>query len=326
MLLALGVVVLLLAIAVGSRFIRGFVGAIERLTGAAEVMAGGDLAQPVVVEERQLELATLGRSFERMRVALRLSQAALTQRLAEREDLIRLKEEFLANISHELRTPLNVVFGYTDILLESEERADRRDALLRIRAQSEQLLQLVRDLMTLSGLNAGKITLELCPVNVVDIVERMRLLLEHLAHGTPITALCECPASVPIIYTDPLRLEQVLINLLTNAFKFTPAGTVTLRVRHTAAERRVAFEVSDTGIGIAENELPHIFDEFRQVDGSMSRQRGGLGLGLALVRRLVALLGGEVTVVSRLHQGSTFTVELPVDHPSTRTIEPGRAA
>src|SRR5262249_34964086 len=125
-LLALGVVMLLVPIVLGSRFIAGFVRAIQRLTRSADVMAGGDLSQPVVVDDGHLELATLGRAFERMRTELRRSHAALTQRLAEREDLMRLKEEFLANISHELRTPLNVIFGYTDILLEDERDAERR--------------------------------------------------------------------------------------------------------------------------------------------------------------------------------------------------------
>jgi signal transduction histidine kinase len=250
----------------------------------------------------------------------------LTRRLTEREELIRLKEEFLANISHELRTPLNVIFGYTDMLAEDEEDAERLDTLARIRAQSDQLLQLVRDLMTLSGLNAGKVTLEVAPTSVGDLVDRLRVLPEQLAHGKPVDFVCDCPASLPVIHTDPLRLEQILANLLTNAFKFTSRGTVTLRVRHLAAERRVRFEVADTGIGIPERELPHIFDEFRQVDGSMSREHGGIGLGLALVRRLVGLLGGDVGVASRAGEGSTFTVSLPVDHPGATVVTPGRAA
>jgi signal transduction histidine kinase len=318
-LLGAGFGMLLLALAWGSRVIRGSVGAIARLTRSAEVMAEGDLSQPVGVDARHLELATLARTFERMRVELCRSHAALTERLAEREDLMRLKEEFLANVSHELRTPLNVIFGYTDMLLDDEQDATRRDALARIRAQSEQLLHLVRDLMTLSGLNAGRIALELAPVHAHDLLARVRA----LAQGRAVPATFECEGTVPVLYTDALRLEQVLANLLTNAFKFTPEGAVAVRVRHVAAADRVVFEVADTGVGIPAHELPHVFDEFRQVDGSMSRQHGGVGLGLALVRRLVGLLGGEVTVVSLPGAGSTFTVVLPVEHPS---LASGRAA
>jgi signal transduction histidine kinase len=316
MLIGMGALMLILAIAMGSRFMRRFVGAIQRLTRAAEVMASGDLSQPIVVDDRQLELAMLGRTFERMRLELRRSQAALTERLAERDELIRLKEEFLANVSHELRTPLNVIFGYNDMLLEIEEDPERRDLLDRIRGQSGQLQQLVGDLMTLSGLNAGKLSLELGPVNLVDVLDRIRTVGARLADGRPVVFLCEYASSMPIMHADPLRLEQVLTNLLTNAFKFTTQGSVALRVRHDATTTRVIFEVADTGIGIAAAELPHIFDEFRQVDGSMSRRHGGMGLGLALVRRLVALLGGDVTVASRPGEGSTFTVALPIGQPS----------
>jgi len=123
-----------------------------------------------------------------------------------------------------------------------------------------------------------------------------------------------------------MRLEQVLANLVTNAFKFTAEGSVALRVRHDRAERRMTFEIADTGIGIPARELPHIFDEFRQVDGSMSRQHGGMGLGLALVRHLTALLGGRVDVVSREGVGTTFTVALPLEQDEAAMISPDRAA
>jgi signal transduction histidine kinase len=289
-------------------------------------MAHGDLSQPVAVEQQHRELATLGRTFERMRAELRSSQAALTRRLAEREELVRLKEEFLANVSHELRTPLNVIFGYTDMLLEDETNAERRDALERIRMQSGQLVSLVADLMTLSGLNTGKITLERRRLAVAELIGPLRLLMDGLARERPITAVVDCPAELPLLYTDPLRLEQILTNLLTNAFKFTTTGTVRLRIRSLQHGRQMAFEVADTGVGIPAHELPHIFDEFRQVDGSMSRPHAGLGIGLALVRRLSELLGGTVEVESHPGAGSTFTVTLPTDDPETQSLPTGRAA
>jgi signal transduction histidine kinase len=325
LLLGIGTALLLVAVPLASLFIRGFVAAIERLTIAAEVMARGDLSQPVAVDPQHRELATLGRTFERMRAELRSSQAALTQRLAEREELVRLKEEFLANVSHELRTPLNVIFGYTDMLLEDETSTERRDALERIRVQSGQLLKLVADLMTLSGLNTGKITLERRWFSVAQLVEPLRLLMDGLARDRPLTAIVDCPDDLPLLHTDPLRLEQILTNLITNAFKFTPTGTVALRVRAADGGQQIEFEVADTGVGIPAQELPHIFDEFRQVDGSMSRPHAGLGLGLALVRRLSELLGGSVGVESRPGEGSTFTVTLPTDNPDTQSL-PGRAA
>ena len=122
----------------------------------------------------------------------------------------------------------------------------------------------------------------------------------------------DCSGLLPTVETDALRLAQLLTNLITNAFKFTRQGKITIRARHDMAREKIVFEVTDTGIGIPGHELPHIFDEFRQVDGSMSRLYGGMGLGLALVRKLATLLQGVVTVTSQVGQGSIFTVTLPL--------------
>ena len=165
------------------------------------------------------------------------------------------------------------------------------------------------------GLDAGKISLELSPVDPGDVVGRLRPLMQQLARGRPVAAVCECDPVVPLLVTDPLRLEQVLTNLVTNAFKFTAEGRVVLRVGWDEPAQRVRFEVADTGIGIPARELPFIFDEFRQVDGSMARRHDGIGLGLALVRKLMTVLGGTVEVTSRMGAGSTFAVTLPVRPP-----------
>ncbi|MBI3801500.1 MAG: HAMP domain-containing histidine kinase, partial [Deltaproteobacteria bacterium] len=308
------------ALATGAPFINGFVRPIEKLTTYAEMMARGDLSQPVMVGERRDEIATLARAFERMRSELARSRLALEQRLEEREELIRLKEEFLANISHELRTPLHVIIGYTDMLLAAEMNTNSGTALNRIRTQSEHLFRLLSDLMTLSGMNTGKLTLQISPITVPDLLARLAPLVERLRQGKEIEAVWECPTLLPSVETDALRLEQVLTNLITNAFKFTHQGTITIRAYHDTERERMVFEVADTGIGIPEPELPHIFDEFRQVDGSMSRAYGGLGLGLALVRKLATLLQGEVTVVSQVGQGSIFTLTLPLRLASYRGL------
>ncbi len=311
-LLWLGVGVVLIAIATGAPFINGLVRSIKQLTNYAQVMARRDLSHPVVVGERYDEIATLAQAFERMRIELERARVALEQRLEEREELIRLKEQFLANISHELRTPLHVILGYTDLLLDQELSDDWHNALTRIRAQSEHLFHLLTDLMTLSGLNTGKISLQISPVIVPDLLVRLSSLVDRLRQGKGIEVVWDCPPFLPSIETDALRLEQILTNLITNAVKFTPRGTITIRTRYTKAQGKVLFEVSDTGIGIPAHELPHIFDEFRQVDGSISRSYGGMGLGLALVRKLTMLLQGEMTVASQVGQGSTFTVALPL--------------
>jgi signal transduction histidine kinase len=310
-LVALGVAVLVGAVAIGGTFVRGLVRAIDGLTNHAETMALGDLSRAVVLDTRHAEIATLARTFERMRVALRQSRLALEQRVEERDELIRLKEEFLANVSHELRTPLNVIVGYAEMLADDEPEADRRDALGRIRVQSERLLTLLGDLMTLSGISTGKLSVVSELVDAREALDRLIPLVQRLRHGRPIDVVWDCPAGLPPLLTDGSRLEQMLTNLATNAFKFTPSGTITIRARYEPAGERVVFDVADTGIGIPAHELPYVFDEFRQVDGSMHRHYEGMGLGLALVKRLAALVGGEVRASSVMGQGSTFSLSFP---------------
>src|SRR5262249_29021357 len=155
--------------------------------------------------------------------------------------------------------------------------------------------------------STGKLAVVSELVHPREALDRLVPLVQRLRQGRPIEVVWECPAGLPPLLTDGARLEQMLTNLLTNAFKFTPSGRVTIRARSEAADDRIAFDVADTGIGIPEHELPFVFDEFRQVDGSMHRHYEGMGLGLALVRRLATLLGGDVRIASVVGQGSTFT-------------------
>jgi signal transduction histidine kinase len=313
-LLGLGAALTCVLLGVGIPFVRGFVRSIAELTEGAEVIAGGDLSRPVSVGRRRDELSTLARTFERMREELARSRSTLEQQLVEREELIRLKEEFLANVSHELRTPLNVIIGYTDMLGDRLLGSEERHLLSRVRAESEHFLFLLSDLMTLSGVNTGRLALDVRRVTVPELLGRLTPLVEQLRRGRDVAAVWDCPPGLPDLHTDPLRLEQLLSNLITNAFKFTENGTVTIRARHDAKRERVVFEVADTGIGIPADEIPHIFDEFRQVDGSMSRSYGGIGLGLALVKKLAGLLHGDIDVASHPKRGSTFSVTIPVAH------------
>jgi signal transduction histidine kinase len=311
LLLGAGVVLVLATMVTGGPFVAWLIRSLKSLTEHAETMARGDLSRPVTVPKRDDEIATLARTFERMRAELERSQVALTQRVHERDELIRLKEEFLANMSHELRTPLNVIMGYTDMVLDESLPPASEELLQRIRSQSEHLFQLLQDVMTLSGLNTGRITPEIHEVSVAEIFARLAPLVQGLQRGRELRVEWEAASDIPALHTDPLRLEKVLANLITNAFKFTALGVITIRARHDAERRRLEFQVSDTGIGIPAEAIPHIFDEFRQVDGSMSRGYGGMGLGLALASKLAALLEGELHVDSRVHEGSTFALSVP---------------
>jgi len=312
LLLAAGLLLAIGVIASGGSFVAGLMQALRSLTGQAAIMAEGDLSQPVTAASDYEEVITLAGTFERMRAELERSHLALTRRVRERDELIQLKEEFLANVSHELRTPLNVIIGYTDMLLDDSRQDEAKEFLGRIRSQSEHLYQLLQDVMTLSALNAGKIAVDLQTVSIPEMLSRLTPTVEACRQGKAIEVKCDVPGDLPPLVTDQSRLEQVLANLINNAFKFTPEGKVEIRARYDRLQQRLVFEVSDTGIGIPEEELDHVFDEFRQIDGSMHRPHEGMGLGLALVRKLTTLLEGDLHVDSHVHEGTTVTVSLPL--------------
>ena len=310
-----GLGMVLLAGNLGARFIDSFVGGIRVLTADAKRMANGDLSQPVVLEEREDELAILADAFERMRVELGRSRSMLEQRIEEQAEFIRMKEEFLANVSHELRTPLHVIMGYTELLAEKESDDLKRTMLGHVKTRSEQLFRLLSDLMTLAGISSEKTILQINEVRVPYMFETLAVLAERLRHEKDITVIWDVPATLPAIETDALRLEQILTNLLTNAFKFTMHGQIAVRVRYLSPQEVMVFEVVDTGVGIPNDKLSFIFNEFHQIDGSANRKYGGIGLGLAIVKQLVHLLHGTVTVSSELKNGSPFTVTIPVRFP-----------
>jgi len=325
LLLGLGLGLIAASVLVSVPSIRDFTRNITALTRHAEVMAAGDLTRPLELPQRGDELGVLAGTLERTRSELQRSRDALEERVTERDELLRLKEEFLANTSHELRTPLNVIFGYAEMLEDGEQDAERRTVIDGIRSQAARLLDLIGDLMTLSGVSAGRINVKRARVDIGQLVGRLAPLADRLAQSKEIELVWDLPPDLPPIHTDDRRLEQVLWNLLANAIKFTSRGKVALHVRHSPDARSFTFVVSDTGIGIPATELPHIFDEFRQVDGSMSRQHGGMGLGLAVARKLVMLLGGEIRVRSLEGFGSAFTVTLPQGEELGADI-PGPAA
>lgn len=229
----------------------------------------------------------------------------------------RAKSTFLANMSHELRTPLNAIIGYSDLLLKDaavqgfpQLVAD----LTNINTAGEQLLTLISDMLDLAKIEAGRLALNPELVDVPGLVDQVVATVQPLARRNQNQVAVRYPADLPAVYLDPLRLEQILLNLLSNATKFTQAGTITLGVtqRTGPAGDQIGFAVQDTGIGIAPDQLEHIFQEFTQADASTTRQYGGTGLGLAISRRLAQLMSGEITVTSTLGAGSTFTLWLPV--------------
>jgi signal transduction histidine kinase/DNA-binding response OmpR family regulator len=230
----------------------------------------------------------------------------------------RTKSSFLANMSHELRTPLNAIIGLTELLCDNAARFGTEKALeplRRVLRAGRHLLSLINDILDLSKIEAGKMDLILESVAIRPIVDEVSGVAQPLAEQNKNALEVDCPDGIGSVHADNMRLRQILLNLLSNACKFTKAGTVRLRVTSVseAGQRWVDFTISDSGIGMTEQQLGRLFQEFSQADASTTRQFGGTGLGLAISRRLCRLMGGDITVTSVPSEGSTFTVRLPAE-------------
>ncbi len=227
----------------------------------------------------------------------------------------RAKSQFLASMSHELRTPLNAILGFSELLSDDVtgryDDATRQRFLGQIHSSGKHLLQLINDILDLSKVEAGQMTLHLEPVEVADIVEDVRATVEPLARSKSIGLQISSVRGLGLV-ADASKVKQMVLNLVSNAIKFTPReGRIGIDVRGAGSRLEVA--VSDTGVGIAKEDLGRLFTEFQQLDAGPGRRQEGTGLGLALTKRFAEMHGGEVTVESTLGAGSTFTIRLPRD-------------
>ncbi len=251
-------------------------------------------------------------------IASALQNAALfeeTQRTAERlREVDRLKSEFLASMSHELRTPLNSIIGYAEVLLmgiDGDMNPETQEDVQAIFDNGQHLLRLINDVLDLAKIEAGRLNLKFEDVNVPDLLEEVKTNNMGLIHKSmkPVEFMTGVGGSFAPLHADPLRLSQILNNLVSNAVKFTEKGCIELSARQ--ENGWTVIEVKDTGIGIEAENLEKIFDKFRQVDGSSKRRAEGTGLGLAITRSLVQMHGGSITVHSKPGEGSAFIVRLP---------------
>ncbi len=232
----------------------------------------------------------------------------------EREQSSQLKSQFLANMSHEFRTPLNAILGYTHLLMngvsgELNERQTKN--LARIDCNGRHLLGLINDLLDISRIETGRMPLVLGKFPVRPLLEELRRETAPHARQASLELVVRAEGTLRQLVSDRVKVKQILLNLLSNALKFTHTGRITLTARHVASTRTTSITVGDTGIGIAPANLERIFEDFRQLDDSPTRAYGGTGLGLSICKRLAAMLGGSITVRSRPGAGSSFTLHLP---------------
>jgi signal transduction histidine kinase len=264
-------------------------------------------------KQSQDELGTLVDAINEMLAQIQARDRDLQERTTELVQANRMKDEFLATLSHELRTPLNSILGWTVLVQQGQLPPDReKSALEAIERNARVQARLIEDLLDVSRIVSGKFTLDASVVGLRQIIERAIEVVRPAAEAKNISIEFEKPSVAVGVTGDAQRLQQVVWNLLSNAVKFThERGSVIVRLDRTEQHARIS--VSDNGIGIPNEFLPHVFDRFRQADGSSTRKHGGLGLGLAIVRHIVEMHGGSVSCASAgLGQGTTFTIELPM--------------
>jgi signal transduction histidine kinase/CheY-like chemotaxis protein len=263
--------------------------------------------------------------------ALAIQNARLFREIEEKGRQLEIaskhKSQFLANMSHELRTPMNAIIGVTEMLLEDAQalgQADQIEPHERILRAGKHLLALINDILDLSKIEAGKMELHLESFAIAPLVEDVMTTIRSLAEKGGNRIVVECPEDLGAMRADATRVRQALLNLASNANKFTERGLVTVAAtrRRDGGRDWIAFAVSDTGIGMTPEQMGKLFEEFTQADASTTRKYGGTGLGLAISRRFCRMMGGDITVESTLGQGSTFTIHLPVE---AETAEDGAA-
>jgi PAS domain S-box-containing protein len=289
----------------------------------------GELIWVVTILHDLTEAIERARLYEQLKEAsaeLERKVQEATAELAEQNELLRrqhialeqasaLKSQFLANMSHEFRTPLNAILGYTHMLLHGVTGAiteNQRKSLTRIDSNSRHLLALINDILDITRIEAGRMPLNVTTFAISDLVDEVMAELEPIIRRSNLTVHRRMRGKLPQLRSDRSKVKQIVLNLLSNALKFTPSGKVTISANHSARDKVVAIAVSDTGVGIATEDQAKVFEDFRQLDSSPTRGYGGTGLGLSICRRLAQMLGGSIDLVSDVGTGSTFTLTLPV--------------
>ena len=249
------------------------------------------------------------RRYRKLKATL---QSQIEAAHSEAQKAIKAKDTFLANISHETRTPMNAIIGLSHILLQSELNDEQKTNLFKIKRSAEHLLSITNDILDYSKIEAGKLELESIQINSNDFFSHLSDIISPMAIDKNLDLIFDISPTFPMHFEgDPLRLSQILLNLLNNAVKFTEHGSVTLYAAPTDGRDAIRFEVRDTGIGLKSDQLDVLFDAFSQADNSISRKFGGTGLGLSISSELAAMMGTRIEVESRYGEGSVFAFTFP---------------
>ena len=296
-----------LALALGYVISWSMIGPVKEIEARLNRIAAGDFAQRVHVVNRD-ELGVLATNVNRMCEEL----GRLYQQL---QSFSENKSQFIANVSHELRTPLNAIIGLTEMMVTNAARfgtEKAQDPLKRVKNAGTHLLGLINQVLDLSKIEAGKLELNPASVDLTPLIDEVVGTARQLAEQNKNRLVVDAPDNLGALTVDPMRLRQILLNLLSNACKFTKQGEVKLRARKLVDGRGwIELAVADSGIGMTAEQLGKLFQEFTQADASTAQRFGGTGLGLAISRKLARIMGGDVTVTSEPGKGSVFTVRLP---------------
>ncbi|WP_305403190.1 two-component sensor histidine kinase BarA [Photobacterium leiognathi] len=311
-----------------------------RLLGELDTLKNGINAMAISLSEYHIEMQqSIDQATSDLRETLEqleIQNVELDIAKKRAQEAARVKSEFLANMSHELRTPLNGVIGFTRQMLKTKLNTSQKDYLLTIENSANNLLTIINDILDFSKLEAGKLLLENIPFDFTDSLDEVMRLLAPSAHEKGLELTLKIDNRIPPgLIGDPLRIQQVVTNLIGNAVKFTEHGNIDVSVELKSDidnNIELQFMVRDTGIGISERQQAQLFQAFSQADASISRRYGGTGLGLVITQKLVSQMGGEVSLTSRLHQGSTFwftikmnKTDLPVSQPIDTTSLEGKS-
>ncbi len=289
----------------------------------------GELTAIVTILHDRTEAIERNQLYEQLKLASEELEGKVreaTGELANQNELLRrqaleleqasaAKSQFLANVSHELRTPLNAILGYAAMTLQGvsgELSAPQRRNLSRIDANARHLLTLINEILDITRIEAGRMPIQIVNFNLPDLVREVTTELEPIIAKSGLQVISKLPSDLPTLRTDRQKVKQILVNLLSNALKFTPQGSITIKAQ-VSARQMVSVAVVDTGIGIPKGDQVKIFEDFRQVDQTPRRAYGGTGLGLSICRRLTTMLRGTLKVDSKLGHGSVFTLTLPAN-------------